>query len=218
MPDSQLFAHKKCVLGISMSNPIFWRSSMNTLLHWIDQNFEECLLVVGDYLHRHNEANISGTSTEQAAKNALQKGDNFLEHLNSFLTLYPQEKFKIARWEQFLNTPNFSEKLELMYDIYENVGGVRNSIEKTIRLFMQRRSNQDLVQLVDERLVNKYSLSYLIEEMAVFSNLIEEGWPVILYPGEQLPVLVEFARGDYSQTPEKLSNAVYVELKVIKKR
>lgn len=218
MPESELFARKRCVLGISMSNPVFWRSSMNTLLQWIDQHFDECLLVVGDFLHRHNEANIKGVSAEQAKLNALQKGDDFLEHLNAFLLQYDQEKFTVARWKGFLDSNKFDDKLALMYDTYENVEGIRKSIEKTIRLFMQRRADQDLVQLVDERLINTYSLSYLLEEMAVFSNLIEDGWPVIIYPGEQLPVLVEFARGDYPQVPEKLSNAIYVELKVIKKK
>ena len=53
-----------------------------------------------------------------------------------------------------------------------------------------------------------------LEESAVFSVLSEQGWPVELYPGSELNVLVDIACGRFLAVPRGLKERISVELKV----
>ena len=60
----------------------------------------------------------------------------------------------------------------------------------------------------------KLSCEYLLEEIAVFSALSEQGWQVEFYPGPELRVLAEVAKGRYSGVPIGLKERISVELKI----
>jgi len=62
------------------------------------------------------------------------------------------------------------------------------------------------------------SSQYLLEEIAVFSSLSEQGWKVELYPGPELTVLIDIAKGQYSDIPEGLKERVNVELRISKSK
>ena len=55
---------------------------------------------------------------------------------------------------------------------------------------------------------------YLLEEIAVFNVLSEQGWRVELYPGSELNALVEVAKGKFPDVPQGLKNRINVELKI----
>ena len=58
---------------------------------------------------------------------------------------------------------------------------------------------------------------YLLEEISVFSALSEQGWHVELYPGPELSVLAEIAKGEYAGAAKGLRERVNVELKISSK-
>ena len=60
----------------------------------------------------------------------------------------------------------------------------------------------------------RLSCEYLLEEIAVFSALSEQGWQVELYPGSELVVLVYIARGKCLNVPQGLIKRISVELKI----
>ena len=71
--------------------------------------------------------------------------------------------------------------------------------------------------LVDTRQALELCCQYLLEEISVFSALSEQGWNVELYPGAELCVLAEIAKGEYSAVPKGLKERVNVELKISSK-
>ena len=58
------------------------------------------------------------------------------------------------------------------------------------------------------------SCRYLLEEVAVFSALSEQGWGVELYPGPELHVLSEVAKDKLINVPQGLKERINVELKI----
>ena len=65
----------------------------------------------------------------------------------------------------------------------------------------------------DDEAIN-ISCEYLLEEIAVFSALSEQGWDVELYPGPELSVLLDVAEGRFPAVPKGLQNRVNVQLHV----
>ncbi len=203
-----LFAHTRCLIGVSMSNPVFWRSSLNTLLAWAAEHFSEVLLVVGDHLHRHNERPDVATDAEAAAL-ALQKGEAFLAHIGQYLPLYAPEQFRVQRWQAFTQSEAFKAQFARIQQFYAEEPDFRASIEQTIEQFAARHAQPT-------EALRACSRAYLLEELAVFSNLVGEGWQVVAYPGEQLAILLELSQGKYAHLHTPLREGVYVELHVSK--
>lgn len=212
----KLSERKRCVLGVSMSNPVFWRSSLGTMLAWMDNNFDSSLVLVGDYLQRFNEQISNGNESGLAIEAAMQKGDLFQEKLNQYLPKLNAENFQIARWKPLYDSADFRKHKTVLDEIYNSNLEVKQSIDETAKFFVSQK--QDKVDFkVSEAEAIRLSVEYLLEEMAVFSILIDQGWDVVLYPGAQLPLLMEIAKGEFQGVPNSLNKGVYVELKVRKK-
>ncbi|MFT6962867.1 MAG: tRNA-dependent cyclodipeptide synthase [Flammeovirgaceae bacterium] len=212
----ELSKKRKCVLGVSMSNPVFWRSSLGTMLSWMDKNFDSSLILVGDYLQRLNEQISNGNDADLAIETAMQKGDLFETKLNQYLPKYKTDKFHVARWKPFYESADFEKHKIVLDKIYNSNLGVKKSIDETAKLFVSQK--QDKVDFkVSEGEAIRLSVEYLLEEMAVFSILIDQGWDLVLYPGAQLPLLMEIAKGEFDGIPNSLNKGTYVELKVRKK-
>jgi len=211
-----LFDYKKCVLGVSMTNPVFWRSSLDTMLGWMEGNFDQSMILVGDYLHRHNEQILNGNYQEQAIKTAVATGDRFIDYLDQYLPDYSEDRFVVQRWKPLYDDPDFLKAKQLLDTLYHSNPSVKASIQSTAALFVWQKQERQNFKVNKEEAI-RLSSEYLLEEMAIFSMLIDRGWNVVLYPGSQLPMLMEIAKGKFKDVPNSLNKGVYVELKVRKK-
>ena len=214
--EEELFEESRCVLGVSMTNPVFWRSSLNDLVEWMSQHFEESMVLVGDYLHRLNAQILTGEGEEAAAIQALAMGEEFMERLKPALRRVPEGAFVVQRWKPFHDDPGFWEAKREMDALYRENASVKASIDSTASLFVRQKTERDAFR-VDKKLAVELSAQYLLEEMAVFSLLINRGWKVVVYPGAQLPLLMEIATGRFKDVPNHLHQGIYVELNVRKK-
>ena len=215
-PESELYAHQKCVLGVSMSNPVFWRSSLSSIFTWMQTHFNHSLILVGDYLHRLNEQVLNGDDEEAAIHTALEKGNQFMQKAQNYLQLHAAERFEVYRWKPLHDEPEFQKAKMAMETLYHANPEVKASIQSTASLFVWQKMEKSDFKVSKERAV-QLSAQYLLEEMAVFSMLIDRGWNVVLYPGAQLPLLMEIAKGKFRDVPNSLNKGVYVELGVRKK-
>jgi tRNA-dependent cyclodipeptide synthase len=212
----RLFDQPRCVLGVSMTNPIFWRSSLRALLGWMREHFAEPLVLVGDHLHRLNEQLLHGYGEAEASEAARQEGDRFMAHLEACLAGFPEQSFQVMRWQPFHQDPAFAQAKAQLWALYEENAAVRASIDSTAALFVWQKQGRAPLA-ADKETAVRLSAEYLLEEMAVFSVLIDRGWEVVLYPGAQLPMLMEIATGRFRDVPHSLHKGIYVELNVAKK-
>ena len=66
--------HNKCFLGISIDAPFIGGKHVERVLQWIDSNFQECLIIIGDDVHLYNEY-IFGNSEQEAKKKCMKLGE-----------------------------------------------------------------------------------------------------------------------------------------------
>ena len=211
---SDLFSRKQSYLGISLENPLFASDSLKAMLIWASQKFEQCLVVVGDYLARFDEQIITGCDENRAGKRAIKRGDLFISQTKEIFDNLPAVKIKLTRWKEHLQADEFIKSKRILGDIFESDKAFRASVEYDALSFVERKKkhNQHLAVETDEAL--RLCCRYILEEIAVFSSLSERGWGVELYPGSELRVLAEVAKGRYPGVPEGLKNRINVELKI----
>jgi tRNA-dependent cyclodipeptide synthase len=204
-------------MGISLANPVFQGDALESLLVWMAENFEKSLIVVGDYLWRFNEQIFAGLDPEKAEKESITLGDMFIEQSKDIFKKLSSEKVSLTRWRSHLLTEEFLESKKELDSLFESDPDFRSSIERDAFSFVRRQAKQSIKLAVETEKALELSSQYLLEEIAVFSSLSQQGWHVELYPGPELKVLVDIAKGKYKHIPTGLKERINVELKVDEK-
>ena len=212
--ERQLFAHRQCYLGISLENPAFEGESLFALMQWATERFDRCLVIVGDYLCRYNQLIFSKCSQEEAAEAANKLGDLFLQKNAELFRRFPADKVRLTRWEQHLQTPQFASSLAVLNKLFASNPEFRGAIETDALGFIKRQKKHNRTFSSDTAYALKLSCQYLLEEIAVFSALSEQGWEVEVYPGPELEVLAQIENGIYMDIPDGLKKRINVELKI----
>ena len=215
--EQELFEHTRCYIGISLENPIFKGKSLSALLFWSRQKFEEITVVVGDYLCRFNEIMLIGCDETKASQQAQSLGDIFLLQTKEIFDKYSEQKIRLTRWKDHLQSKEYKESSTILEKLFESNSDFRASVEKDAFGFIKRRKRNNQKILVDTQEALKLCCQYLLEEISVFSALSQQGWNVELYPGPELCVLAEVAKGKYSAVPKGLKERINVELKISSK-
>jgi len=214
--EEELFAHRQCYIGISLDNPVFEGTSLHALLLWIAANFDERLVVVGDYLLRFNEYIFNGLNHNEATKVANHIGDSFILRTRKLFQQFHDGKTHLTRWKSHLDSDDYKESRAILDNLFESDSAFRASVERDAFSFMRRQTRRNRTIAVQMEDAIKFSTEYLLEEIAVFSALSEQGWQVELYPGPELRVLVDIAKGKYLGIPKGLKERINVELKIRK--
>ncbi len=211
---SELFARKNCYLGISLENPLFAGDSLKAMLMWAAGKFEQCLVIVGDYLCRFDERIIAGCDENLACRLAIKRGDLFISQTKEIFSGLPSGKVILTRWKEHLQAKEFKRSKKILDEIFESDEEFRRSVEYDALSFVERQKRHRQPLAVEFEQSIRLSCEYILEEVAVFSMLSERGWGVELYPGSELRVLAEVAKGRYPNVPRGLKDRISVELKI----
>lgn len=212
--EEELFSYKRCYLGISLDNPIFRGRTLEALLLWAVRNFDRCLVVVGDYLCRFNSLIFNGLKNDAAPKAAHAAGDSFILGTSELFKRLPRGKISLTRWEPCLDSVEYKKSRAVLDNLFASDSDFRASVERDASSFARRQTKRNQTLAVSMEDAIELSCQYLLEEIAVFSALSEQGWKVELYPGPELHVLIDAAKGKYSRIPQGLKERINVELRI----
>ena len=210
----EVFAQNKCYLGISLANPVFDEKNLNALLLWASEHFRKCLVVIGDDLCRFNQKILYGFGDDEALNAARELGDVFIENNLAVFKQFDQDVVQISRWADHIECDMYSKSSEQLESIFVNEPEFRSMIEIDAVSFVKRQKKHNTEFVVGDDEAINLCCQYLLEEIAVFSVLSQQGWRVELYPGSELNVLVEVAKGKYPDVPQGLKNRINVELRI----
>jgi len=212
-PD-ELFARRRCYMGISLDNPVFRGRSLQDLVGWALDHFDECLMIVGDMLRRYNEIMLNGLDEQQATAAAEQRGTVFLEELGPLLGRLDTLRLTVLRWRDGLAMDEYATARQAVDRLYAEDAAFRAAVQRDAHAFIRRQKRRNRPLGVDDERALDLSCRYLLEEIAVFDVLSRRGWTVELYPGPELEVLVDVARGRFDGVPAGLKQRINVELRV----
>lgn len=210
----ELFSRKRCYIGISLDNPEFYGKSLQALVLWGIGNFGQCLVVVGDHLRRFNEQIFNGLEYSEAVKVANALGDSFIDKAGGFFGQIPTKRLMMTRWKQCLLSDEYKKSREILDELFEKDSAFKSAVEKDAFSFARRQTKRNKALAVTMEVAIELSCRYLLEEVAVFSALSEQGWSVELYPGPELHVLSEVAKSAFINVPQGLKERINVELKI----
>lgn len=204
MSKEDVFKEKRCFLGFSLDSATFEGNRLEAVLKWIDAHFEECTVLIADSIHVNTIRMDSQVSVDEAevisqrlARNAEMLCGQLCSKLNHCT-------FHLRMSSEFVGEQRYLDTLVNLYDLYDQCKTFSESVDH-FSLNFSTRKNVARIRLVE------FSKHYLLQELAVTRCLVDEGWKVLVYPGE-LNAFDEIANGIHPQVPDTLKRLVSISL------
>lgn len=207
--------HNKCFLGISIDAPFIGGKHVERVLQWIDSNFQECLVIIGDDVHLYNEY-IFGNSEQEAKKKCMKLGEFAESKLKEGLEKLNQDKFKIHHWSSYTNNTEFISLNKQYKQLYDEDSKFNSSIITCAKNYLKKQKEKGNYSIVSEEEAIKHSVEYIIEEMTVFSILISNGYSTLVYPGTILQIFKDIVQDVFPDLDSALKKGIYIDLTIKK--
>ena len=209
----------RCYTGISISNPFFQSGLVVDFFSWILMNFDYCCVFIDDYFHQYNEAAFTGKDPVECIGHAREHGSRVEAYINKVIYDAFDEpyRFKIVKSTELAESSNCKNHSANFKVLFQTNEAFRLGIEKSAEDYVQRQiKRQNYFNVTKERAV-ELSCLYLIEEIAIFTTICDMGYDVEVYPGPELPILIDIAQGKFDNIPLSLKHRINIELKMVKK-
>ena len=208
--------NQNVISGISIDNDVFWGQRLLSVIDWISKRFPNCLIVIGDDLHRYNEMIFSGLQEKEALIEGRKLGDKMLKRVESIVEAKKMNNIKVTRWDGLSQLEEAKYTTNKIKSIFKTDESFRNEILISCESFLKRKSSRIPLKTTLEKATH-LSAQYILEELAVFEYLITQGYTVQVYPGSNLPILKSIALGRYAEHQFELEKTILVDLKSTKK-
>lgn len=204
-----------CFLGVSINNPLFLGKGLPALLTWVSAKYPYCIILISDYLDRFNQKIFCEEAIlNRAIDSSLETGNRIERSIQSCITKLQIENIIVERWLKYYDLREVQIIKKQLYSQLEKKNEFYASVNQSAIEYLKKKSNLSRL-LCNERNIG-LSIDYIIEELAVFSYLIQIGARVQLYPGTQLPILKRIADKAIILNDTNLDQGIYVELTVKK--
>lgn len=211
-PDKKqlLKQYDSCILGISLENKNFTTAKLVGMVDWVSRNFKHCIVIIGDSIHHHT-LEIRGIDKNYAYDKALCLGREAIDANNPVFQSYAERcNIDILLCSQIQATVDYYKHYVDLRSLFINNDSFSHCLRSFAETFVERRT--ELGEDYYRESIEK-SCSYLLEELAVFAYLSEQGHKVFVYPGA-LRVLTEISAGLHPDAPPALKELINVELKI----
>ncbi len=200
-------AHRKCFLGFSMENASFEPAKVKGMVDWINKNFDQCQVLIGDSIHRNTLQINHGISEEEALKRSMNMAQGITEeYLDLFMNMSNHCTFDYLFCSEVQLFEEYKEYHEAFCELVHSNVDFAAAVHEFSKYFVNRRgeNNKDFLRL---------SSAYLLEELAIFTCIAERGWTVFVYPAN-LGLFQDIANGRYLDVPAPLKSLINIQLDV----
>lgn len=172
-------------------------------VQWAASHLDTCLVVVADTAHRMTLRLNRGLQPGEARVAALEAGRQFMEQQGPLFERHAGAcRFEFRLGSKVEKQPAFRTHLAALERLLLESESFRHAVRAYTQAHMGR-SSRIVVDSHESESRSRLVTSRLVEELALFTCLAEEGWPVLVYPG-----LAEPLRGVLDVRPQGLPLAL----------
>lgn len=204
-------AYKTCRLQISVGQSYHEGAKFEATVNWVRERFDNVIICVNDTLQRHNTLFLDGGNESDITGQWSREGDAWIaRHQDLFSTF---DNCTIRKWDDWRDREEYPSIRKQVDRFYENNDLFHNSINANVQNFWDRNADrfEDHPSL-DFTKFARHSLTYLLEETAVFSMMFKEVEAVDIYPGTVLLPAFLFRGNPVPGMPEGLDKGVFTRI------
>jgi tRNA-dependent cyclodipeptide synthase len=171
-------------------------------------------VLVGDSLGRISLEVREGMAPEVAEREARALGKRYAAETEAIFERYTtsEVRFELRYGTQYADHKSFRSYLHDVHALHKQDNGFR-ALVHSFGGYYQARTARSLGNSevgLNERWQH-LAHDYLLEEIALFACLAEDGWPVLVYPGS-IDSIIEVAEGRFPSLPAPLRALQFIAL------
>lgn len=188
----------------------WFRRRLSATKEFVDEHFQKCTVVVGDYLSRITlQIESKGLDEAEAISKSVTLGEEFVSQE------FPDSlgKFRIVRSLDLQQTESYrSLHAEVRY-LFGRSSAFADAVMVDVDNFVSRRRRVLLDSTVyDTEHARAQCREYVLEELAIYADLVDRGCGVDVYPQGDLHTLTQAACGLLPEAPEQLRRRINLAL------
>ena len=190
------------------------KSGYRAIVRWIATRASHCCVLVGDSLGRISLEVREGLAPEVAEREARALGRRYAAETEAIFRRYTTSEvsFEIRYSSEYSDHKSFRPYLHDVHTLYQEDAAFRELVHSFGGVYQARTARSLGTHEVglSERWQH-LAHEYLLEEIALFACLAEDGWPVLVYPGS-IDSIIEVAEGRHPTLPAPLRELRYIAL------
>jgi tRNA-dependent cyclodipeptide synthase len=202
-----------CLYGVSVSSWIVDLSELRAVWDWTRTQFDRCAVLLGDSLHRLTVQAQMGLDTDASRAEASRRADRMEAQLRAAIG----HEAVLIRTSAVAARQEFSRSFSELQEAFGRCADFRNAIRTDALRYCERQVAAGRLNAPFESAI-QLSVRYLLEEVATYNLLAQEGWLAETYQGGELYALAKFMRGDFPGLAPALEKRVHISLRVSKRR
>jgi tRNA-dependent cyclodipeptide synthase len=175
---------------------------------WTQSAFDRCAILVGDSLQRLTIEATEAKAPLIAREDAMGRASRLIERL---VTARPEAP--VIRTSDIANGPEFARWRVVMDRALNCMPAFRTILEHDAWAFCERQRRQSRLATSFNAALS-LAVRYLVEEVAIYAVLAEDGWLAETYLGNELNILAAFMRGEFPGLAPALESRTHVSLRI----
>jgi tRNA-dependent cyclodipeptide synthase len=192
-----------CSVEISVGNENQEGEKLSSLLAWVNDRFDACIINVADTLQRHNLIADGMTEGEAHLQSVIDGNQYIFRNLETIEGL--SIPYKIIRWSQWTMHEDFEDVHQQVKNFYMLDEKFTELVDNDVRKFLKRNDHKDSEYF-------KRSVDFILEEAAAHILMGRIYSPVCLYPGKRLESLDYIAQTEVPECISGLDKSKYARV------
>ncbi|MEW8332012.1 MAG: tRNA-dependent cyclodipeptide synthase [Candidatus Thiodiazotropha sp.] len=206
-----------CFIPICLYSFMANRPFLYEYIPWAMSKCEQPRIIIGDYMERHNIMAFEGLPKAEAIAKAERRGHRVEKDIKAVLSdLDTNDDVRVESCRVVIETAESQEIILAIRDYASKSECFNTDIEQQIALML---SNTKRLSRKDLRKINGADMlllrEYMIEEIAFFLALYQQGYTTEIYPGRDMNILQKMASARYRGFPFEFSERTHISVAVL---
>lgn len=202
-------------VGISLDNIKHTGLKLDSLMLWASYNYENLQINIYDDVQAYNLLAKQDISHIEALSASRKSGDDWMN--DNALTLKKFGKVRIFRYSDLAKQYSTESRTSQLHKLYSTNVIFKNLVDQDVLDYLSRVIKRNL-SISSERIerIKKFSVLYILDELATMSLLNEHEDFVEIYAGRFLNILKDPRRHEVENLPEGLKNYPLIEVDFVR--
>ncbi len=202
-------------IGISLGNIKHNGEKLESLLLWARRNYLETQINIYDDVQAYNLLIDKSVSSDEALSESRKAGDDWINNNSAILKKF--KKIRILRYSDLAKQYLIENRISQIHKLYSTSVIFKNLVDQDVSDYLSRVIKRNL-SISSEKVerIKKFSVLYILDELATMSLLNENEDFVEIYAGRFLNILKDPRRHEVENLPEGLKNYPMIEVDFVR--
>lgn len=217
-PLANLFTENKDIKAVIPICPYSFMANRKFLLGylpWLNRYVSDGIIVLGDYLERHNIEVFENLDASLASQKSLTKGVTIWKKIQRIVGECELQNLTSLKIKDVISSNEYKKIYSKIKKYsFELCRFDEDITEQVFTMLSTNERSRFILSPITPAQLNILK-EYLFEEIAFYIYAYQKGYKIEIYPGRDMLIMRRIAIGEYPDFPYDFSNRTHISIKQV---